>query len=858
MASEELIDVKIDGKTVQVPNGTLIIRAAEKAGVIIPRFCDHPLLKPVAACRQCLVEVARPGRDGTVAKGPKPVPACAERVSPGTEVFTQHSSEVAKKAQYGVMEFLLLNHPLDCPICDKAGECPLQNQAITEGRTSSRFADVKRTYPKPVAISPSILLDRDRCVLCQRCVRVGKEIAGDAFIQLQGRGGGTPGYEVHGLHGSQVGQFDAAVLDFRQADGSKAEAPSNGLADPFGNPGIAEGYNCGPVGADEVDVEGRPFTSYFSGNTVQVCPVGALTSTAYRFKARPFDLTSVPGVAEHDASGSAIRIDVRHGEVVRRMAGEDPEVNEEWITDKDRWAFAWQNGPDRLTGALAKTSEGEAEKVSYPVALEIAAEGLARARENGGVAILTGGRLPIEDAYAYSRFARTVLGTNDIDFRTRPASAEEDAFLAAAVAGTGLGVTYGDLEDASHVLAVGLEAEEECGAVFLRLRKAALNRGTEVTVMAAAASPGTRKMNSRFIPVVPCGEAEMLDRLAAGDPTFDGLAEGGVILVGERAAEMPGALSAALRLAERTGAALAWVPRRAGDRGALEAGAIGNLLPGGRPVADAEARAEVAALWGVEELPAQSGRNVEEILAALESGQLGGVILAGVELSDLPSGAAKALEAAGFVLSLEVRATEAAKLADVVIPVAPTAEKGGTFVNWEGRLRPFGQALTSTTLPDRKVLGDLAAEMGVDLELPTLAAAVSQIAGLFAYAGPRADAPTLKAPAPAAAADGKAVLASWNLMLGEGTLLDFEPHLASGARAPFALMSVATAQANGIGRYVKVTGPAGTIALPCVADAQMPEGVVWIPANSKGCKISELGARAGDTVAIAAATEVTK
>ena len=858
MASEELIDVKIDGKTVQVPNGTLIIRAAEKAGVIIPRFCDHPLLKPVAACRQCLVEVARPGRDGTVAKGPKPVPACAERVSPGTEVFTQHSSEVAKKAQYGVMEFLLLNHPLDCPICDKAGECPLQNQAITEGRTSSRFADVKRTYPKPVQVTPSILLDRDRCVLCQRCVRVGKEIAGDAFIQLQGRGGGTPGYEVHGLHGSQVGQFDAAVLDFREADGSKAEAPSNGYSDPFGNPGMAEGHNAGPVRADEMDMKGRPFTSYFSGNIVQVCPVGALTSADYRFKARPFDLVSVPGVAEHDASGSAIRIDVRHGEVVRRMAGEDPEVNEEWITDKDRWAFAWQKGPDRLTGALARNAEGEAEKVSYPVALEIAAEGLAKARENGGVAILTGGRLPIEDAYAYSRFARTVLGTNDIDFRTRPASAEEDAFLAAAVAGTGLGVTYSDLEDASHVLAVGLEAEEECGALFLRLRKAALNCGTQVTVMAATASPGTKKMNSRFIPVVPGAEASMLDRLAAGDPTFDGLADGGVILVGERAADMPGALSAALRLAERTGAALAWVPRRAGDRGALEAGAVGSLLPGGRPVAEAAARAEVAALWGVEELPAEPGRSAEEILAALESGKLGGVILAGIELSDLPAGAAKALEAAGFVLSLEVRATEAAKLADVVIPVAPTSEKGGTFLNWEGRLRPFGQVLTSTTLPDRKVLNDLAAEMGVDLELPTLAAAVSQIAGLLAYDGPRQAAPAVTAQAPQAAGAGKAVLASWKLMLGEGALLDFAENLAEGARAPFALLSEATAKANGIGNVVAVTGPTGQIVLPCLVDAQMPEGVVWIPSASKGCKISELGARAGETVAIAAATEVTK
>lgn len=859
MAKEaELIDVKIDGKTVQVPNGTLVIRAAEKAGVIIPRFCDHPLLKPVAACRQCLVEIARPGRDGVVAKFPKPLPACAERVSPGTEVYTQHSSEVAKKAQYGVMEFLLLNHPLDCPICDKGGECPLQNQAMTEGRSSSRFADEKRAFPKPLQISPSVLLDRERCVLCQRCVRVGKEIAGDAFIQLQGRGGGTPGYHIHALHGSQIGQFDAAALDFCEADGSAPEIVSNGYSDPYGNPGIAEGYASGPVATEEKDMEGRPFTSYFSGNTVQVCPVGALTSASYRFKARPFDLTSLPSVAEHDASGSAIRVDVRRGEVVRRLAGEDAEVNEEWITDKDRWAFTWQKGPDRLTGAFVKNDEGDWEQASYPVAIEAAAEGLAHARENGGVALLVGGRLPMEDAYAYAKFARVVLSTNDIDFRTRPASAEEDAFLASTVAGTGLGVTYSDLEEAKQVLTVGFEAEEECGAVFLRLRKAALNSGTKVTVMSALASAGTKKMNSRFIPVVPGGEAEMLDRLAAGDETFDGLAEGGVILIGERAAEMPGAYSAAVRLAQRTGAALAWVPRRAGDRGALEAGAVGHLLPAGRPVAEASARAEVAAAWGVEELPSAPGRNVDEILAALKSGELGGVILAGLSLADLPAGAAEALEAAGFVLSLEVRSTEATALADVVLPVAPPSEKGGTFVNWEGRLRPFGQALTSTTPPDRKLLDDIATEMGVELGLATLADAVGELSGLLAYDGPRAAAPEVAAGAAPVADGGNAVLATWNLMLGAGALLDFEPHLASGARAPYAVLSEATARAHGITEAVSVSGPDGSLTLPCVIDPQMPDGVVWIPQNSTGCQAATLGARAGATVALAAATEVTQ
>ncbi|MDY5584568.1 MAG: 2Fe-2S iron-sulfur cluster-binding protein, partial [Arcanobacterium sp.] len=288
----ELVNLKVDGKDVSVPKGTLIIRAAEQVGVHIPRFCDHPLLKPAAACRQCLVEVAMPNRDGVVSKMPKPQPACAVTVAPNMEVFSAKSSEVAEKAQHGVMEFLLINHPMDCPVCDKGGECPLQNQAMSDGRTTSRFIDIKRTYPKPISVSSQILLDRDRCILCQRCTRFSSQIAGDAFIQLQGRGGGTPGYGVHALHGSQIGNFDASTLDFSQEDGTHVDVVANDYVGPQGAAGKKLGFAAGPVGAAEADIEGKPFSSYFSGNVIQICPVGALTSASYRFRARPFDLVS--------------------------------------------------------------------------------------------------------------------------------------------------------------------------------------------------------------------------------------------------------------------------------------------------------------------------------------------------------------------------------------------------------------------------------------------------------------------------------------------------------------------------------------------------------------------------------------
>ena len=276
-----------------MPKGTLAIRAAELIGVEVPRFCDHPLLDPVGACRQCLVEVPDGGNGRPI---PKPQASCTLEVAPGMKIKTQLTSPVAGKAQHGNLEFLLINHPLDCPICDKGGECPLQNQALSHGYAESRFTDVKRTFPKPINISANVLLDRERCVLCARCTRFSEQVAGDPFIALIERGALQ-----------QVGIY-----------------------------------------------EKEPFESYFSGNTIQICPVGALTSAAYRFRSRPFDLVSTPSVAEHDACGSAIRVDHRRGLVMRRLAGDDPEVNEEWITDKDRFAFAYGRADDRLTRPLVR------------------------------------------------------------------------------------------------------------------------------------------------------------------------------------------------------------------------------------------------------------------------------------------------------------------------------------------------------------------------------------------------------------------------------------------------------------------------------------------------------------------------
>lgn len=777
----EMVSLTIDGEQISVPKGTLVIRAAELMGVQIPRFCDHPLLDPVGACRQCLVEV-----EGQR----KPMASCTTTVTPDMVVHTQFSSEAADKAQRGVMELLLINHPLDCPICDKGGECPLQNQAMSNGRPETRFEDVKRTFPKPINISSQVLLDRERCVLCARCTRFSAQIAGDPFIELLERGA------------------------LQQV-------------------GIAPG---------------EPFQSYFSGNTVQICPVGALTGAAYRFRARPFDLVSSPSVCEHCASGCAQRTDHRRGKVMRRLAGDDPEVNEEWNCDKGRWAFTYTTVGDRITTPLIR-EDGALRPASWSEALTVAGAGLLAAGTDTGV--LVGGRSTVQDAYAYAKFARMVLGTNDIDFRARPHSVEEADFLAAHVAGRPMKLRYAELEKAPTVLLVGLEPEEESPIVFLRLRKAVRKNGQQVLSVAPLASRGLTKMAGTLIPTVPGAEA---DAMAALETDERLRRPGAVILIGERLATSPGALSAALRLAVATGARLAWIPRRAGERGALEAGALPNLLPGGRPVADAEARGQTAAVWNTTDLPAGTGRDTNAILAAAADGRLSALLVGGVEITDLPDPATAlaALRATPFVVSLELRESEVTELADVVFPVAPVVEKAGAYLNWEGRIRPFKAALQTNAVPDLRVLHYLADEIGVDLGLTGPEAADAELARLGTWTGPRAAEPTIAPAAPPTPGPGQAVLATWRLLLDSGRLQDGEPHLAGTAVSPVVLLSPTTAAELGAaaGDPVTVSTESGAITLP-LSVAEMPDRVVWLPANSPGSAVHrQLGVTAGAVVSI--------
>ena len=522
-----------------------------------------------------------------------------------------------------------------------------------------------------------------------------------------------------------------------------------------------------------------------------------------------------------------------------------------------------------------RNADGVLEPASWAEALAVAARGLLAARGRAGV--LPGGRLTIEDAYGYAKFSRVALATNDVDMRARPHSAEELQFLADHVASR-MYVSYDELQHAPAVLLAGFEPEDECPIAFLRLRKAVRAGGISVYSIAALASNGLARLAGYLLPTVPGGEAAALTDLPE-QVTAALRQDGAVIMAGERLAEVPGALTAAARLASQTGAKLAWVPRRAGERGAIEAGALPNLLPGGRRIGGTGITSEVARVWGVGSLPGNPGRSTSEILVAAGAGDIGALLIGGVDPYDLPDpdAALAAIEATEFVVSLELRVSAVTDRADVVFPVASVAEKPGTFVNWEGRPGSFTAALAVPSIrTDLQVLAALADEMDVHLGLPDVAAVRRELTILTQSdalpAGSTPAAAGQQAPAAQAsgagqeraghegasqvgAGQGRALLATWHNLLDVGRMQDGEPNLAGTARAAVARMSAATAAEAGTadGGKVTVATGYGAITVP-VEIADMPDRVVWLPANSAGSAVRrDLRAGYGSVVTLRSA-----
>ena len=765
--TDDLVTLTIDGKEVTVPKGTLIIRAAEQLGIEIPRFCDHPLLEPVGACRQCYVEVEGQRKLFT---------SCTTTVTPGMVVKSQNTSDQAHEAQVANLEFLLLNHPLDCPICDRGGECPLQDQALEFGPGETRYTEAKRVYPKPVALSPLVALDRERCVLCARCTRFCDQISGDRFIELFARGAG-----------------------------------------------------------ERVSIAaGEDFASPFSGNTIQICPVGALTATPYRFAARPFDLSSADSVCPHCSAGCNLKVDVRRGEVVRQLARDNLEVNDAWTCDKGRFAFRFPDSPDRVSTPLIR--ERGLEPASYGEVFSRIAEWTSGAR----VAFLTGGRLMDEDYYALSKLARTVFKTNDIDHRR---SSGADA-AERSVAAQPMSVTYKDVERAAVVLVAGLDAEQEVPILHLRLRKAA-KHGAHIVVL----GPRRTRLHdvAEHVLCRPGEEVALLASIAQGradtrvsalDHQLRDAGERGVVIAGERFAESGGA-DAALAVATAVGARFTFVTRRANDRGALRAGVHPALLPGGRTLDRVD---DVEGLWGPL-MNREAGRDARAILEACAAREVDVLFLIGVDpLRDFPD-AALARRALQNVRHKVVQSLEFGELepfADAFLPAAAFVEKTGHVTTWEGRgqlIRPVRDA-PGLARPDWELLAGLAVACGGDLGFETLDELHEEMGRLLE--------PRESAPAPAirdAPPPAGLTLFTYPLLVDEGRMSERADELkAALGEDPFAEVHPDDAAAAGLadGARATLTTEAGEAELPVRVTDTVAAGSVFVPFNQPGLAANTL------------------
>jgi NADH-quinone oxidoreductase subunit G len=698
---QRIINFTIDGLDVQAPENAMLVDAAKRGDVEIPVFCYEPKLgHPVGACRMCLVEI-----EGI----PKLQTGCSTPVKDGMVVHTQ--SQRVKTAQNSVVEFLLVNHPLDCPVCDKGGECPLQDITFGWGRGTSRFIEPKRHFVKPLALSPLIAIDRERCILCYRCARFSQEVSEDNQLVLLERG-------AH----SYISTFD-----------------------------------------------GHPYVAPFSGNIVELCPVGALTSQPYRFRARPWDIEDAGSICTLCPAQCNVTFTVRDERVLRVLAREHPGVDDGWLCDKGRFAYQAIHAEERIVEPLIRDG-GELRPVSWERALEHAAAGLQRAAGKraapatngaagpdgttgpapapGKVGALVGGDSTNEEGFLLGRLMREGLGSEHID-----TLAGGDPGELHRLADPALQATVADLEFAHTVLVVGVEPVQDIPILDLRIRKGVRRHGVKLAV--AGPHPSTLDPNARLsLRYAPGGDGAFLRALAvavdgakqqdlehaaqaagADAEQIRALAElltgGGedvVILYGQRAlagatangrspvggADALLALAAKLALAGRGGAGLLGVPAAgANGRGLLEAGVAPGYGPGYTPRGSAG------------DASPQNGASVHEIGAALAAGELTALYLLHADplRSELPRETwSAALEQATTVIAHASFLTEGIREhADVVFPAESYAEKEGTVVHPDGRLQRLRPAIArpGAVRPGWSVIAELARRGGLDLGVLT-------------------------------------------------------------------------------------------------------------------------------------------
>lgn len=664
--SEQPVKITIDGREIDADDGELVIAAAERHGTYIPRFCWHPRMNPVGMCRMCLVEI-------DTGRGPALQPSCMIPASEGMTVVTD--SDMVKKAQEGVLEFLLANHPLDCPVCDKGGECPLQDQAYSHGPGESRFVEEKVHFEKPIAISDLVDLDRERCILCDRCTRFADEVAGDPLIHFIDRGAQT-----------QINTFP-----------------------------------------DE------PFASYFSGNTVQICPVGALTSRAYRFKARPWDLDQVESTCTSCSVGCRVAVQSSRNQVLRYQGVDVDAVNWGWLCDKGRFDFESIHAEGRLGEPLLRADEGHV-TATWSDALGRAASAIEAALASSGpsgVGVIGGARLTNESAYAWAKLAKGVIGTDNVDAQLG------DGLPAEAVLGLPRATIDQACAPGGTVVVLGVDPKEELPVLYLRLRHAVVEDGVTLVEVVPHAT-GVSGLAAHSLVHGPGAVADVVTQLLAESPSDAGgisaaaLAAAGAALRGGPVTVILGrgnladraelVASAASRLADGLDDVRFLSGLRRGNvHGALAAGLAPGMLPGSVSLDDG--REWFHDHWST--VPSDRGLDTEGILAAAADGKLDVLVLLGADpLSDFPDHdlARRALAGARTVVAVDTLPNASVRQADIVLPAAGYAETDGTTTNIEGRISRLSQKVTppGTARADWVIAAELAYRLGDDLGLESL------------------------------------------------------------------------------------------------------------------------------------------
>ena len=661
----ELISVTIDGQEVNVKSGEVLIDACEEVGVDIPRFCYHKRMSQVGMCRMCIVEV-------DTGRGPSLQPSCMMNVSEGMIVDTQ--SEAIKKVQDGVLEFLLLNHPLDCPVCDKGGECPLQDQTMAFGPGETRFVEEKRHFEKPIPINDNVFLDRERCILCDRCTRFADEVVGDPLIQFIDRGNST-----------QVNTF-----------------PED------------------------------PFASYFSGNIVQLCPVGALTAKPYRFKARPWDLEEIESTYPNPL-GDRIVVQSSRDQVLRLQGLDSEAVNWGWLSDKDRFSFEAFQSEYRLDNPLVRGGGlNKANKLgtglvaaSWAGAMSIITESLDGVNPDR-VAVIGGARLTNESQYAWAKLAKGFIGTDNV-------SADLGDELPPDIL---LGLPRATIADAcqpnSTIVLLTSDLKEEYGTLYIRLRHAAKNLGVNIIDLSPVETALSSDAAVSLHPL-PGEVGNVVEALVTGDtPREVGGISGEEISqahhiikdtnvvvfvsrssMGQSVIPISEALTSLQQLDN-----CRFIPlvRRANTMGALDMGMAPGLLPGRNSLSSGSSA--FSDIWP--NLPSEPGANTKQILQKAANGEIDTLFLLGADpITDYPdkSIAKAALQKVNTVIAVDLFVTPSVYESDVALPAASFLEANGSHTNVEGRITPIRQKVTApgTARPDWMIAAEISHRLGHDL-----------------------------------------------------------------------------------------------------------------------------------------------